>query len=176
MKFLIFISFFGLICLQWTVAQGKALKLVGKGNDFFERMDFIKADEFYNRALAIDSNCVEAYIQKSDIFIQKSEFKSSFDWIQIALTIANKTNTEKETIAHIYSIRSFVYFNLNDYTNSINDLNTAISLNDENSNYFYMRALIRRMNSDMKGCCADLKKASSLGMTKANESLTLYCK
>lgn len=176
MKILIFISFLFCLFMQTSVAQSKALKMVLKGNDFFEKMEFSKADEYYNKALALDSNCVEAYIQKSDIFIQQSDFNSSFNLIQIALNIANKSNTDKETVAHIYSIRSFVYFNLNDYSNSINDLNTAILLNDENSNYFYMRALIRRMNSDMKGCCADLKKASSLGMTKANESLSLYCK
>ena len=176
MKLFISISFFACLIMQIAVAQGKALKMVTRGNEFFEKTEYVKADEFYNKALSLDSNCVEAYIQKSDIFIQQSDFKNSFNWIQMALNVANNSNSEKETLAHIYSIRSFVYFNLNDYANSINDLNTAINLNDANSNYFYMRALIRRMNSDMKGCCADLRKALSLGMIKANESLSLYCK
>ena len=176
MKKWIFVFFFVIISLQLTHAQGKVSKMVAKGNEFFEKMDFKTAESYYDKAISLDSNCVEAYIQKSDVFIQKSDFNNSFHWIQLGLIAAHNANESSETIAHIYSIRSFVYFNLNDYKNAINDLNTAISLNDENSNYYYMRALIRRINSDLKGCCADLKKASSLGLTKADESLTVYCK
>jgi tetratricopeptide (TPR) repeat protein len=176
MNKLLFLFFLVVSSLQFTRAQSKANKLVLKGNEFFEKMDYKTADSYYDKALALDSNCLEAYIQKSDIFIQNSDFISSFNWIQMGLRIAQKVNENSETMAHIYSVRSFVYFSLNDYKNAITDLNTAISLNTENSNYYYMRALIRRINSDLKGCCADLKKASSLGMSKADESLTVYCK
>lgn len=176
MNKLLFLFFLVISSFQFTRAQSKANKLVVKGNEFFEKMDYKMADSYYDKALALDSNCLEAYIQKSDIFIQSSDFNNSFHWIQLGLNAAQKANENSETIAHIYSVRSFIYFSLNDYKNAINDLNTAISFNSENSNYYYMRALIRRINSDLKGCCADLKKASSLGLSKADESLTVYCK
>ena len=42
---------------------------------------------------------------------------------------------------------------MNKYGSAITDLDQAILLNKTNPNYFYMRALIRRMNGDEKGCC-----------------------
>lgn len=157
-------------------AQGKANKFVQKGNEFLAVMDFKKAEEYFNKALSIDSNCTQAYVQKSDIEIQKNDFNKALNLIERAKEVASMNNEKNDIIAHIYSVRSFIYFNLNNYPRAIEDLNFAISLDDQNSNYFFMRALIRRMNSDLKGCCADLKKASNLGLQKANESLAFYCK
>jgi tetratricopeptide (TPR) repeat protein len=172
------IGFIFLFCFIHFVnlSQTKANKLVVKGNDYFDKMDYLKAEEFYNKALAIDSNCIEAFIQKSDISIQKSDFSNALTLIEKAFNMAVLNNSKNELVAHINSVRAFIYFNLNNYTSAIKDLNSAIALNDQNPSYFYMRALIKRMNSDIKGCCSDLKKASSLGLEKANDSLTLYCK
>ncbi len=169
---LFFISNAALVIL----AQGKANKLVQKGNEYLNSLDFNKADELYNKALSIDSNCTEAYIQKSDLEIQKSEFNKALTLIERARIAAELKNEKNELIAHIHSVRSFIYFNINNYQKAVDDLNVAISLNDQNSSYFFMRALIRRMNSDIKGCCADLKQASNLGLQKANDSLSIYCK
>lgn len=158
------------------LGQSKATNFVKKGNEYLAVLNFIKAEECYNKALSIDSNCIEAYIQKSDIKIQKSEFEQALELIDFAKSKAENMNEKNETLAHIYSLRSFIYFSTNNYKNAIEDLNNAISLNDQNSGYFFMRALIRRMTSDISGCCLDLKKASSLGLDKAKESLSLYCK
>ncbi len=175
MKKIIFI-FLSLTINILLFAQGKANKLVEKGNEHLTSLEFNKAEELYNKALSIDSTCVEAYIQKSDIEIQKNEFNNALVLIECARKVAEAKNEKNETVAHIYSVRSFIYFNLNNYQKSSEDMNNAIVLNDQNSSYYFMRALIRRMNSDLKGCCSDLKKASNLGLKKAEESLTLYCK
>jgi tetratricopeptide (TPR) repeat protein len=157
-------------------AQEKAIKLVEKGNDYLARQEINKAEEQFNKAISIDSNCIEAYIQKSDIELQKNEFSKALKLIDRAKNAAELKNAKNEVIAHIYSIRSFIYFNQDNYSKAIEDLNSAIQLNDQNSSYFFMRALIKRINSDLKGCCFDLKQASNLGLEKARESLALYCK
>ena len=38
-----------------------------------------------------------------------------------------------------------------------------------------MRALIRRMNGDERGCCSDLRKAIALGMENAKVYRKNYC-
>jgi tetratricopeptide (TPR) repeat protein len=170
--FLCFIFHWSLLLL----AQGKAIKFVVKGNEYLASLNYEKAEYYYNRALLIDSNCVEAYIQKSDIKVQKNEFKQALILIERAKQVAEFANEKNELIAHIYSFRSFIFFNQSNYQNAIEDLNKAISLNDQNASFYFMRALIKRMKSDLKGCCSDLKKASSLGLEKAKDSLSLYCK
>jgi len=64
---------------------------------------------------------------------------------------------------------------MNKYGSAITDLDQAILLNKTNPNYFYMRALIRRMNGDEKGCCRDLRKAIALGMESAKVYRENYC-
>lgn len=172
---MLFISSF-LIFSNISIAQGKANKLVEKGNEFLQSKNFSKAEECYSKALSIDSTCFEAYIQKSDIEIQNSQYEKALLFIDLARKFAELKNEKNESIAHIYSVRSFIYFNLDNFQKATEDLNNAISLNDQNSGYFYMRALIRRINSDLKGCCSDLKRASNLGLEKAKESLAIYCK
>lgn len=175
MKKLIFTCF--IFCFTLSLfGQGKATKLVEKGNEYLVSQNISKAEDCYDRALSIDSMCFDAYIQKSDLEIQKSQFKKALEFINLAKKYAEVKNEDNESIAHILSIRSFIYFNLNDYQMAVQDMDSAISLNDKNSGYFFMRALIRRMNNDVKGCCSDLKKASNLGLEKAKESLALYCK
>jgi tetratricopeptide (TPR) repeat protein len=172
-----FIFTYFIFCFTLSLfGQGKANKLVEKGNEYLVSQNFAKAEDCYDRALSIDSMCFEAYIQKSDFEIQKSQFAKALEFINLARKYAELKNVDNESMAHILSIRSFIYFNLNNYQMAIQDMDSAISLNDQNSGYFFMRALIRRMNSDLKGCCSDLKKASNLGLEKAKESLTLYCK
>lgn len=175
MKILVF-AFSLFIFIGFSYAQGKAYKLVEKGNEYFRLQNYSKAEESFNKAILIDSTCVEAYIQKCDIEIQKNKFESALTLIDIARKFAEQKNEKNESIAHIYSVRSFIYFNLNNYKKAAEDMNSAIALNDQNSSYFFMRGLIRRMTNDLKGCCSDLKKASSLGLEKAKESLALYCK
>lgn len=171
----VILSFF-LFCFNLFVfSQTKAIKLVEKGNEFLASQNIQKAQDCYDKAISIDSTCVQAYIQKSDLEIQKSQFEKALAYMNTAKKFAEK-NEENETIAHILSIRSFIYFNLNDYQMATKDMDGAIRLNDQNSGYYFMRALIRRMNNDTKGCCSDLKKASNLGLEKAKESLALYCK
>lgn len=171
----VILSFF-LVCSNLFVySQTKAIKLVEKGNEFLASQNMQKAQDCYDKAISVDSTCVQAYIQKSDLEIQKSQFEKALAYMNTAKKFAEK-NEESETIAHILSIRSFIYFNLNDYQMATQDMDGAIRLNDQNSGYYFMRALIRRMNNDTKGCCSDLKKASNLGLEKAKESLALYCK
>jgi hypothetical protein len=38
-----------------------------------------------------------------------------------------------------------------------------------------MRALVKRMNGDEKGCCRDLKRAIALGMEAADVYSKTYC-
>jgi len=172
----VILSFFLICSILFVHSQTKAIKLVEKGNEFLASQNIQKAQDCYDKAISIDSMCVQAYIQKSDLEIQKSQFEKALEYMNIAEKYAHKKNEESETIAHILSIRSFIYFNLNDYQMASKDMDSAIKLNNQNSGYYFMRALIRRMNNDTKGCCSDLKKASNLGLEKAKESLALYCK
>ncbi len=55
-----FFSCFLLCSYILIFAQGKAYKLVQKGNEYLANQNILKAQDCYDKALSIDSMCFEA--------------------------------------------------------------------------------------------------------------------
>tara|TARA_B110000305_G_scaffold60008_2_gene66524 strand:- start:20158 stop:20679 length:522 start_codon:yes stop_codon:yes gene_type:complete len=170
---IVFVFVFG-ICFSLS-AQKKANQLILKGDRSLEKTDTTAALSFYNKALLKDSTCADAYAKISDVFVAKGDYKKAKTLLDIGLRITMEVPKDKETISHLYSIRSFIHFTSENFQLAIRDLDLAIDMNTKNPNYFYMRALVKRMNGDERGCCNDLKKAVALGMEAAKVYSETYC-
>ena len=77
---------------------------------------------------------------------------------------------------YVFFNRGNAYFGKKSYANALNDYNKAIAMNDEYAEAYYQRALTKYNMGDKKGCCDDLKKASKMKMTSANDDYKKYCK
>lgn len=170
---IVLVLIFG-VCFSLS-AQKKANQLLIKGDKKLEKVDTLGAMGLYNKALQKDSACADAYAKISDIYISRGDFSNAMDLLNDGIRITSGIPKDKETISHLYSIRSFIHFTAEDFKLAIADLDHAIVINTKNPNYFYMRALVKRMNGDEKGCCKDLKKAIALGMDAAKVYSETYC-
>lgn len=161
-------------CFSLT-AQKKAHQLLLKGDRKLEKSDTTAALVFYNKALLKDSTCADAYAKISDVFVAEGNYDKAKNLLDVGLRITIDAPKDKETVSHLYSIRSFIHFTAENFHLAIQDLDRAITINTNNPNYFYMRALVKRMNGDEKGCCSDLRKAVALGMEAAKVYSETYC-
>jgi tetratricopeptide (TPR) repeat protein len=158
-----------------VTAQKKVIKVLMKGDKKLEQSDTTAALLLYSKALSMDTTLADSYAKISDIYVYQSQYEKALNLLNTGLRITMDVPKDPESISHLYSIRSFLYFNLNKYGAALTDLDQAILLNKTNPNYFYMRALIRRMNGDERGCCSDLRKAIALGMESAKVYRENYC-
>ena len=172
MKVVLIFVFGACLSLQ---AQQKVNKILSKGDKKLAKLDTTGALDLYDKALSIDSACADAYAKISDVFISRGNYKNAMELLNAGIRITVDIPKDKKTISHLYSIRSFIYFTSENFRNAIQDLDQAIILNTDNPNYFYMRALVKRMNGDEKGCCRDLKKAIALGLEAATVYRETYC-
>ena len=170
----IIVIFFMLLSTS-VFSQNKAIKVLMKGDKKLEKADTTSALLLYQKALYMDTTLADSYAKISDIYVNQSKYDEALKLLNTGLRITVNVPKDPESISHLYSVRSFLYFNLNKYGAALTDLDQAILLNKNNPNYFYMRALIRRMNGDERGCCSDLRKAIALGMENAKVYRKNYC-
>ena len=155
--------------------NSKLFKELSKANKAYENGEWLKAKNSYLNVLKYDSLYVKAYIQLANIDIEEKHYKDALVKLNTSLQIEKKQDNDQIQLAYIYSLRSFCFFNLDNTKESLNDISTAIKLNSENPNYFFIRSLLRRMNGDINGCCQDLKMSAQLGNIKANDYIAIYC-
>ena len=172
MRFLT-VLFIGLAFL--APAQKKAAKLLIKGDKKLKKTDTLAAMSCYQKALWEDSTFADSYAKISDIYVLQGKYDMALELLNEGLRRTMAVPKDPESIAHLFSIRSFLYFNVDKYGAALTDLDQAILLNKNNANYYYMRALIRRMNGDERGCCSDLRKAIALGLENAKVYKDAYC-
>ena len=156
-------------------AQQKVYKTLLKGDKKLEKMDTTAALDIYYKALFMDSTVADSYAKISDIYVAQENYIEALDLLDDGIRVTMAVPKDPESISHLFSVRSFLYFNMNKFGASLTDLDQAILLNKSNPNYYYMRALIRRMNGDERGCCSDLRKAVDLGMENAKVYRKAYC-
>ena len=156
-------------------AQQKVYKTLFKGDKKIEKSDTIAALDLYFKALFMDSTVADTYAKISDIYVAQGNYLDAIDLLDKGIRITMAVPKKSESISHLFSVRSFLYFNMNKFGSALTDLDQAILLNESNPNYYYMRALIRRMNGDERGCCSDLDRAISLGMENAKVYRQTYC-
>ena len=156
-------------------AQQKVIKTLFKGDKKLEKADTTAALNLYFKALFMDSTVADSYAKISDIYVAQENYLEALDLLDDGIRVTMAVPKDPESISHLFSVRSFLYFNMNKFGSALTDLDQAILLNESNPNYYYMRALIRRMNGDELGCCSDLRKAVLLGMENAKVYRKAYC-
>jgi len=91
-----------------------------------------------------------------------------------ALPLANKALELEDKEAYIWNTRGEIYYNLQEYDKSINDMDKAISI-QEYGNSYYIRGLAKIKKGNKKEACSDLDKAIQLGKDEAIEAKKANC-
>jgi len=133
----------------------------GAINDYNEIIEITKRNKDSNYDLAT------AYNNKAYCLLQLKNYTESLKEINIAL------NLDKSKF-YIWDTRGEIYYNMEQYENSIKDMTKAIEL-EKNPNSFIIRGLSNLKLDNKSKACSDFSKAGELGESKAYENISKYC-
>jgi len=126
--------------------------------------------EFYNKALKIKPDFVEALVNRGTTRLQLNDVPGAMADFNKAIEINPKEGMP-------YFNRGTVKAAQGDDAGALADFDKAISLTPDMPQFYYRRALHRtRMNKPMKDICADYKAAAELGHPQAAEFAPDECK
>jgi len=130
--------------------------------NFLEKHDTLNALNLFDSIIKLDPTNSLAYKHKALVFSEQNEYSKGIKTINKAIEIESK-GSRQEFIELIY-IRSFFYFNDENFNSSIMDLNYIEKMNAEIEDIFYIRGLAYYESGNKKLGCKDLKKAFELGL------------
>ncbi|HEX2396174.1 MAG TPA: tetratricopeptide repeat protein, partial [Bacteroidales bacterium] len=181
------ITLFLFICLPTALFSQNARQYLRTGLTFVEAGNHADAIDQFTRALEIDPQYVQAYIERSRSYEATGELRKSADDLNRALTFEQKepglyynaarilfilgNNREalelvnkcvslnrKSDVAHLLQAR--IQMALEDYSGSLMSINRAIELKD-NADNFYYRGQLSEIMKNIAQAEADYKKAIS---------------
>jgi len=105
-----------------------------------------------NEALKINPNSRQGLVVRSQVFLQKQDYRSAIDDISRAIVL--NPNDEE-----MFFIRGTYYQKFSQHQNAINDFNKVITLNPKNAEAFYKRA---KSNEEISNFVAAIKDYEAL--------------
>lgn len=137
------------------------------GLEHFQRKEYQKALNSFNKA-------IEIHPSLKDVYVFKGTCNTHLNNTSQAMQDYNKAISLDPISDFAYQSRGSLKSNLNDYRGALQDYNIAISLNPI-SNYYYIRGLIKIQSKDLDGACLDFSKAGELGYMEAYTAINDYC-
>ena len=103
-------------------AQQKVLKTLLKGDKKLEKSDTTAALDIYYKALFMDSTVADSYAKISDIYVAQENYLEALDLLDNGIRVTMAVPKDPESISHLFSVRSFLYFNMNKFGAALTDL------------------------------------------------------
>lgn len=163
-----------LICgLLWTVtgkSQGPtANELVKQGLDIYENTgDIYGALHQIDKALELDSTCVEAYVQRGRLRFDLEYFRQAVSDFDKAIALDPGS-------ADAWYRRAYSEIRSGDFDRAFSDCDSAISIDPGFADAYMVRGLSQLMRGDTTAACSDLSVSGALGNTDAEEYAAAYC-
>ena len=129
--------------------------------------DFYGAILDYNKAIELDPNFTQAYINRGN---SKYNLKDYYG----AISDCTKAIELDPNDALAYINRGNSKANLKDYYRAISDFTKAIELDPNYAQAYNNRAISKAYNNDYTGACEDAKKSASLG-NDSSEIIEIVC-
>ncbi|MFC1745850.1 tetratricopeptide repeat protein [Candidatus Riflebacteria bacterium] len=135
--------------------MGDFSKFMTMGNDYYEKGDFKKAVEFYDRANALNLKHVAAYNKLGLAFEKKGEELKAVEYFSRAITL----NPNKPSA---YKNRGKIYEKMGNYHAAIADYNKAIELNSKDADVFFYRGYAFEGRGEYEKAIKDYDRAIAL--------------
>ena len=127
-------------------------KFIQLGIDYYDKNEFIKAIEQYEKALALDNNYAIAHYNRALAYYDLKEYDQSLAGCNTAILLdPDYTNA--------YIVRGLSLYYKNNFPGAIDDYNKAVELNENNSIAYFNRGLAWYSLSDFKKAIDDYNKA-----------------
>lgn len=127
-------------------------------------------EELYKEANALFPNRIEAYYQTALSLYEQQDYETAITYIEDTI-VTNHILEQSDTMEDIYFILANCYFEQEDYTNAIYNFQSAIALNNENSEYYRDYAISLARIGDTIKASEILGEAIELGI--ASDSVYL---
>ncbi|MCG3167628.1 MAG: hypothetical protein POELPBGB_03422 [Bacteroidia bacterium] len=114
-----------------------------------------KAIEYFNSAIKIKADNVQAYIERSKSYLKTEKYNE-------ALTDANKAVSMDSKNSDAYLCRGVIYRYMEEYEFAIRDYTSAITYNPNNSVAFYNRGIAHSKIDEHQKAIQDYSKAIEL--------------
>ncbi|MCK5706241.1 MAG: tetratricopeptide repeat protein [Candidatus Aureabacteria bacterium] len=170
--------------MKFSLAMNEYSKIIEKDPDnayayrrkahCFEQLGrYKKALEEYNKSIAHDNAHFESYYDKAllqyNVMHNKAE---SFETLSDAIKVGYKNKNDKQPLAEIYFLRSFMYKSRKETEKAEKDITNALYL-VSNPIYFMARGELRMEIKKFMLARIDFKKALSLLKKEDEESIEL---
>ncbi len=165
--------------------------------------NYIQAKKYYDKALELDENLINAYFERAIVnkklgelenaikdldyiinkrdnnmvqaYINRGLIKKKSGNISGALSDLSISIDESPNNINLYISRGNLYYIIGDYWRALQDFNTAIELDVNSKESYYKRALCHLSLLDYNTACNDLNKSYELGNDKAREIMEYFC-
>jgi len=137
--------------------------LIKQGQYFALNNQTDSAIIFFNRAVKVEGNRIEAYYGLGFSYSQNC-FNNRTDCNK-AIEYFNKAEEIEPNFRRIYFNRALCKIKLLDYESAIDDLDKQILLDDSEADYFKNRAGCKFLLNDTIGACEDYRRSIELGNT-----------
>jgi len=107
------------------------------------------------------------YNNKAYCLVRQGKYKE-------ALPLVNKALDMDKSEAYIWDTRGEIYYKLGDFKSSIEDMNKALEI-QENENSYFIRGLSNIKLGNKEEGCRDLSMSGEFGNSEAYEKIQEYC-
>ena len=155
--------------LMTGCANPLATNSFNSGVEKYVQGDYQGAIADWNKAIEIDP-------QYADAYLNRGLAKAHLEDYQGAITDFTKSVEINPQYADAYFHRGLSkgYWK-RDYQGALPDYNKAIEIDPQHFPAYRDRGIIRRWIGDLKGACADWRKAAGLGLKKPAEWVKKQC-
>lgn len=122
----------------------------------------------YNKGIQLNNKDAVLYEKRADLLHKKGNIDEAIADCNSALKLGCK---DKE---RMYNIRAFCYIRKGDYTRAKNDVESALSINNNSGEAYYYRGIINFVMDNYDQAIRDCDKAISL-LKKNDELSSAYC-
>lgn len=146
-----------------TLPQDSAAAHINKAKEYLKQMNLDQAFEEYGKALVVNPNNFEVYLQRGDIYVAKSSFEQALQEYSKAIELnPNSSNT--------YNRRGSIYMTVGNLVRAIQDFDKVLSFNPNDAQTYYARGITYATAGGYNNALQDFKKACDLGHSEACSS------
>ncbi len=125
-----------------------------RGLIFADQNAWVEALNAYSEALTRDSDMFAGYRERAQVYSQLKEWQNTLDDCNHALA--------KTSDATLYNLRGVAHFALGDFEESLKSYTQAITINDNNADFYNNRAVVKQKLDDLRGAIDDCRRAIAL--------------
>ncbi|MDA3882156.1 MAG: tetratricopeptide repeat protein [Bacteroidales bacterium] len=147
--------------------------LVNQGQIYTANNDIDSAIVIYKKAIKIKKKSGEALYGLGVAYMQNC-VNQRVD-CEEAIKLFNKVVKIEPNYKKLYYNRAVCKEMIFEYESAIADMDTLISRNDTNPDFFKKRAQLKIFNKDTIGACEDYTRSRELGNSQGQQSIDIIC-